>query len=69
MRLLNSIYLPRQAYVICKDMGMDTVELEEKWDRLDGYIDELPGLSNLFVKSLLKRQSQYQLIFLYNNYI
>ena len=44
------IFTARQAYMICRDMGMDTVELEEKWDRLDGYIDELPEPNNLFVE-------------------
>ena len=42
----------RQAYQICKDMGMDTKDLEE-WDRLDGNISELPEPNNLFVKKSL----------------
>ena len=37
--------------MICKDMGMDTKELEEKWDRLDGYISELPEPNSLFVEN------------------
>ena len=49
------ILTARQAYMICKDMGMDTKELEEKWDRLDGYIDELPEPNNLFVEKAFEK--------------
>jgi hypothetical protein len=45
------ILVARQAYVICKEMGMDTVELEEKWDRLDGTISQLPEPNSLFVEN------------------
>jgi hypothetical protein len=41
--------------MICKAMGMDTVELEEKWDRLDGYIYELPEPNNLFVEKSFEK--------------
>ena len=41
--------------MICRDMGMDTVELEEKWDRLDGYISKLPEPNNLFVERAFKK--------------
>jgi len=49
------IFAARQAYMICKEMGMDTKELEEKWDRLDGYIDELPEPNNLFVEKAFEK--------------
>ena len=49
------ILTARQAYMICKEMGMDTVELEEKWDRLDGYIDELPEPNSLFVEKSFEK--------------
>ena len=49
------ILTARQAYMICRDMGMDTVELEEKWDRLDGYISELPEPNNLFVEKSFEK--------------
>jgi len=41
----------RQAYQICKDMGMDTKDLEDKFDKLDGTIDVLPEPNNLFVEN------------------
>ena len=41
----------RQAYQICKDMGMDTKDLEDKFDKLDGSINQLPEPNNLFVEN------------------
>ncbi len=41
----------RQAYQICKDMGMDTLDLEDKFDQLDGTISQLPEPNNLFVEN------------------
>ena len=41
----------RQAYQICKDMGMDTKDLEDKFDKLDGTINVLPEPNNLFVEN------------------
>ena len=41
----------RQAYQICKDMGMDTKDLEDKFEQLDGTIDVLPEPNNLFVEN------------------
>ena len=45
------IFTARQAYMICKDMGMDTKDLEDKFEKLDGYIDELPEPNNMFVEN------------------
>ena len=45
------IVTARQAYKICKDMGMDTKDLEDKFEQLDGTIDELPEPNSLFVKN------------------
>jgi len=45
------ILTARQAYQICKNMGMDTKDLEDKFDKLDGTISELPEPNNLFVKN------------------
>ncbi len=45
------IVTARQAYQICKDMGMDTKNLEDKFDKLDGTIDMLPEPNNLFVEN------------------
>ena len=41
----------RQAYQICKDMGMDTKDLEDKFEQLDGTISELPEPNSLFVEN------------------
>ena len=41
----------RQAYKICKAMGMDTKYLEDKFEQLDGTIDVLPEPNSLFVES------------------
>ena len=41
----------RQAYQICKDMGMDTKDLEDKFEKLDGTIDQLPEPNKLFVEN------------------
>ena len=41
----------RQAYQICKDMGMDTKDLEDKFEQLDGTIDVLPEPNSLFVEN------------------
>jgi hypothetical protein len=41
----------RQAYQICKDMGMDTQDLEDKFEKLDGTIDMLPEPNSLFVEN------------------
>ena len=43
----------RQAYQICKDMGMDTKDLEDKFEKLDGTISQLPEPNNLFVENVL----------------
>jgi hypothetical protein len=45
------ILTARQAYQICKDMGMDTKDLEDKFDKLDGTINQLPEPNNLFVEN------------------
>ena len=45
------IFTARQAYQICKDMGMDTKDLEDKFEKLDGTISELPEPNNLFVEN------------------
>ena len=45
------IMTTRQAYQICKDMGMDTKDLEDKFEQLDGTISELPEPNNLFVEN------------------
>ena len=45
------IMTARQAYQICKDMGMDTQDLEDKFEQLDGSIDVLPEPNNLFVEN------------------
>jgi len=45
------IMTARQAYQICKDMGMDTKDLEDKFDKLDGTISQLPEPNNLFVEN------------------
>lgn len=45
------IVTARQSYQICKDMGMDTKDLEDKFDKLDGTIDMLPEPNNLFVEN------------------
>ena len=41
----------KQAYKICKDIGMDTKDLEDKFEKLDGNIDVLPEPNNLFVEN------------------
>jgi hypothetical protein len=41
----------RQAYQICKDMGMDTKDLEDKFEKLDGTISKLPEPNSLFVEN------------------
>ena len=41
----------RQAYQICKDMGMDTKDLEDKFEQLDGTISQLPEPNSLFVEN------------------
>jgi len=45
------ILTARQAYQICKDMGMDTKYLEDKFEQLDGTISQLPEPNNLFVEN------------------
>ena len=45
------ILTARQAYQICKDMGMDTKDLEDKFEQLDGTISQLPEPNNLFVEN------------------
>jgi hypothetical protein len=45
------IVTARQAYQICKDMGMDTKDLEDKFEKLDGTIDQLPEPNSLFVEN------------------
>jgi len=45
------IMTARQAYQICKDMGMNTKDLEDKFEKLDGTIDVLPEPNNLFVEN------------------
>ena len=45
------IITARQAYQICKDMGMDTKDLEDKFEQLDGTIDVLPEPNSLFVEN------------------
>ena len=51
--LQNKQYIvtARQAYQICKDMGMDTKDLEDKFEQLDGTISQLPEPNNLFVEN------------------
>ena len=45
------IVTARQAYQICKDIGMDTKDLEDKFEKLDGTIDMLPEPNSLFVEN------------------
>ena len=35
-------------------MGMDTKDLEDKWERLDDTISELPEPNSLFVKNTFR---------------
>ena len=45
------ILTARQAYQICKDIGMDTKDLEDKFEKLDGTISKLPEPNSLFVEN------------------
>ena len=48
----------RQAYQICKDMRMDTKDLEDKFEKLNGTISQLPEPNNLFVENGFRKQSR-----------
>ena len=45
------IVTARQAYQICKNMRMNTKDLEDKFEQLDGTIDQLPEPNSLFVEN------------------
>lgn len=45
------IVTAKQACQICQDMGMDTKDLEDKFEQLDGTITMLPQPNSLFVEN------------------